>query len=49
MWKKATETQALPQDASRRHVLLSFYLGEVEGTGKDEDVHQAYEALQEGD
>lgn len=49
MWKKVTEAQALSQDASRRHVLLSFYLGKVEGAGKDEDVHQADEALQEGD
>lgn len=49
MWKKVTEAEALAQDASRRHVLLSFYLGKVEGAGEDEDVHQADEALQEGD
>lgn len=49
MWKKVTEAEALAQDASRRHVLLSFDLGKVEGAGEDEDVHQADEALQEGD
>lgn len=49
MCRKVTETQALSQDASRRHVLLSFYLSKVEGAGEDEDVHEADQTLQEGD
>lgn len=40
-----TEAKALSQDASWRHVFLSFYLCEVEGAGKDENVHEANEAL----
>lgn len=44
-----TKTKTLPKDATRRHVFLCFYLCEVEGAGKNEDVHQVDEALQEGD
>lgn len=44
-----TEAKALSEDASWRHVLLSFYLGEVEGAGEDQNVHQVDDALQEGD
>ena len=40
-----TEAKALPQDASWRHVFLSFYLREVERAGKDEDIHEVDEAL----
>lgn len=40
-----TETQTLPEDATRRHVFLCFYLCEVEGAGKNENVHQVDEAL----
>ena len=46
---RCTEAKALSQDASRRHVFLSFYLGEVERAGEDENVHEVDEALQEGD
>lgn len=40
-----TEAEALSEDAPRRHVFLSFDLGEVEGAGEDENVHQVDEAL----
>lgn len=46
---KYTKTKTLSEDASGRHVLLCFYLCEVEGAGEDEDIHQVDEALQEGD
>lgn len=42
---KRTETKTLPQHATRRHVFLCFYLCEVEGAGKNENVHQVDEAL----
>lgn len=44
-----TEAKALSQDASRRHVFLSFYLCEGEGAGKDENIHEVDEAVEEGD
>lgn len=47
--KTNTKTKTLAEDSSGRHVFLCLDLREVEGAGKDEDVHQADEALQEGD
>lgn len=40
-----TKTKTLPEDATRRHVFLCFDLCEVEGAGKNENVHQVDEAL----
>lgn len=40
-----TKTKTLSEDASGRHVFLCFYLCEVEGTGKNENIHQVDEAL----
>lgn len=44
-----TKAKALSEDASRRHVLLRFYLSEVEGASKDENIREVDEALQERD
>lgn len=40
-----TKAKTLPKDASGRHVFLCFYLCEVEGAGKNENIHQVDEAL----
>lgn len=42
---KYTKTKTLSEDASGRHVFLCFYLCEVEGAGKYENIHQVDEAL----
>lgn len=44
-----TQAKALSEDTPRGHVLLSLDLGEVEGGGEDQNIHQVDEALQEGD
>lgn len=44
-----TKSKALSEDASWWHIFLSFYLGEVKGAGKDENIHEVDEALKEGD
>lgn len=42
---KHTKTKTLSEDASGRHVFLRFYLCEVQGAGKNENIHQVDEAL----
>ncbi len=44
-----TKAKALSEDTSWWHIFLSFYLSEVKGAGKDENIHKVDEALQKGD
>lgn len=43
-----TKAKALPQNPPRGHVFLRFYLCEVETAGKNENICEVDEALQEG-